>query len=173
MRYNVNDTVIYKTNGICKITEIAEQDFTGKNIEYFVLKPVYDNKRTIYISVQNEKLIAEMRRILSADEICDLIKTIPIENTIWIVNDSERSQRYKEILTRGDRTDLFRLIKTLYQRQRLQNEKGKKLHIADERFLKEAEKMLHEEFAYVLNIKREQVLPFILDQMEAADKSYR
>ena len=35
--------------------------------------------------------------------------------------------------------------------------------------MKEAEKMLYEEFAYVLNIRKE-VLPFILQQVQVAEK---
>ena len=36
--------------------------------------------------------------------------------------------------------------------------------------MKEAEKMLYEEFAYVLNIRKDQVLPFILNQVQVAEK---
>ena len=64
------------------------------------------------------------------------------------------------------------MIKALYSRQQklLQNGK-KKLHVSDERFLKEAERMLHEEFAHVLNIQRDQVLPFILEQIQVETKN--
>ena len=63
------------------------------------------------------------------------------------------------------------MIKTLYTRQQalLQNGK-KKLRATDERFLKEAERVLHEEFAHVLNIQRDQVLPFILEQISVESK---
>ena len=37
----------------------------------------------------------------------------------------------------------------------------RKLRSADEHFLKDAETALYEEFAYVLNIPKEQVLPYI------------
>ena len=40
------------------------------------------------------------------------------------------------------------------------------MHAADENFLKEAESVLYEEFAYVLNIRREEVLPFIQHEIE-------
>ena len=51
-----------------------------------------------------------------------------------------------------------------------QQKNGRRLHITDERFMKEAEKMLYEEFAYVLNIRKDQVLPFILNQVQVAEK---
>ena len=46
---------------------------------------------------------------------------------------------------------------------------GRKVHVCDERFLKEAEKILYDEFAHVLDIEPEQVLPYIFDQIESAE----
>jgi CarD family transcriptional regulator len=34
--------------------------------------------------------------------------------------------------------------------------------MSDEQFMRDAEKILYDEFAYVLGIKREDILPFIL-----------
>ena len=42
--------------------------------------------------------------------------------------------------------------------------------MADERFLKDAEKMLYDEFALVLNIREEEVLPFIMEQIAVGEK---
>ena len=45
---------------------------------------------------------------------------------------------------------------------------GKKFHIADERIMREAEHKLHGEFAYVLNIKLDEVVPFIMGELQQA-----
>ena len=92
---------------------------------------------------------------------------------IWIENENQRKEAYREIIARGDRTELVKMIKTLYLHQQQRQAIGKKLHIADERFFKEAEKMLYDEFALVLNIKQEEVLPFILEQIELNEKENR
>ena len=39
------------------------------------------------------------------------------------------------------------------------------MHLTDEKYLKDAEKMLHDEFAVVLNISPDQVVPFIRKQL--------
>ena len=70
------------------------------------------------------------------------------------------------MLFRSDRTALVRMIKTLYQHQQKQQRRGKKLHVVDERFMKEAERILYEEFAHVLNIQKEQVVPFIMEEIQ-------
>jgi len=164
MSFKVNDTILYGAQGVCKIAEISERKFSDKSMEYYVLKPVQDEKATLFVPVNNEKLLDKMRRVLTAAEICELVKVLPDENTMWIENETQRKEKYKEILTNGDRVELVRLIKTLHQRQIDQKDKGKKLHISDDRFMKEAIRMLHAEFAHVLDIQFEQVLPFILQE---------
>lgn len=166
MMYKANDTVLYATQGVCKISEISERNLSGSRMEYYVLKPVYDEKSTIFVPVDSKVLTAKMRRVLSAGEIHALIQAMPEENTIWVENEAERREVYKGILSRGERLDLIRLIKTLHEHQQSLKEKGRKMHVTDERFMKDAEKMLHEEFAHVLDMELEEVTPFILRQIE-------
>ena len=170
MNYKVDDTILYGTHGVCRIAEMAERKFGDKSMEYYILKPIDDDKATLFVPVNNEKLLAKMRRVLTAAEIYDLIKAMPAEDTIWIENESARKEKYKELLSNGDRMGLVSLIKTLYQHQTEQKEKGKKLHIADERFMKDAERLLYAEFAHVLDIQYEQVLPFILQEMKVEER---
>lgn len=172
MCYQVNDMVIYGTAGVCRITDISEQSFGEQQVRYYILQPVYDSNSTVFVPVGNESLTSKMHRILSAEEIYDLIRTMPEEDPNWTDNEAVRRENYKDIIRSGDRREIIRMIKALYSRQQklLQNGK-KKLHASDERFLKEAERMLHEEFAHVLNIQRDQVLPFILEQIQVETKN--
>ena len=167
--YKVNDTVLYGAEGVCVIEEIAVKDLGGISMEYYVLKPVNRETSTIYVPTKNQKLRDKMRRILSADEIRQLIRTMPALNTIWIEDDNERKRSYREIIQSGDRDQIIRLIKTLYLHQTEVKEMGRKVHVCDERFLKESEKILYNEFAHVLDIEPEQVLPYIFDQIESAE----
>lgn len=168
--FSKGDTVIYGIHGICKITDIQIKKFMGEKAEYFVLSPVYDERATVFVPCGNENLTSKMKRIMSPSEIYDIIKAMPNEKQIWIENDQERKKAYSDILKNGDRKALVGLIKTLYVHKEKQMAKGKKLHIADENFLRDAEKILYEEFAHVLQIKREQVLPFIFEQIEITEK---
>lgn len=107
---------------------------------------------------------------MSKEEIYDLIRSIPDEQTIWIENESERKETYKSIISSGDRHKIVQIVKTLYIHQNDQKSKGRKLHLCDERFLKDAEKILYDEFALVLGLERSQVLPFIMQQVELAQE---
>lgn len=167
---HINDTILYSSEGVCTVTDILEQDFGGKTAQYYVLKPIYNSSSTIYVPVDNETLTTKMRRILSAAEIHEIIRAIPNEPPLWIEDEAERKEAYRQILQRGDRMELLRMIKALYDHQQLQRAKGKHLHTADEHFFKEAEKILYNEFALVLQIRPDQVVPFILQQVELAKK---
>ena len=57
------------------------------------------------------------------------------------------------------------MIKALYSHEKYQQEHGRKFHTADQKIMKEAENMLYEEFAYVLDIQQEKVVPFIIDHI--------
>ena len=166
--FNVNDTVLYGIEGVCRITELTERDFRGKKVKYYVLKPVYKENATLFVPMDNKTLVGKMRIVPTAEEIKKIIREMPAEESIWIEDENTRKARYKEIIAGGDSRELVQLIKTLYLHQKEQRAKGKKLHMAEERFFKEAEKMLYDEFAVVLGMKPGEVLPFILKQIDEA-----
>lgn len=168
--HKINDMVIYGTEGICRITDITVQDMHGGKVEYYVLKPMGDGNSTIFVPTGNEALASKMRRILSAEEIYALIRTMTGESMEWIENENMRKQRCKEILAEGDRMELVRMIKAIYLHGEERKNMGKKLHLSDERFMKDAEKLLYEEFAHVLNIQKDEVVPFIMEQISVTEK---
>ena len=84
------------------------------------------------------------------------------DNEIWIDNKAERCEKIKEIISGGDCMKLVELIRRMHFHSKLQLKKGRRLHITDERFLKEAEKMVCDEVSVVLHIDRNDVLPLVL-----------
>ncbi len=167
--YSVNDTIMYGTHGICKIVEIAEKDFMGTKKEYYVLKPMNDKAATLFAPVNNEKVESKMRRVLSEDEIYALIASMPKEEAQWITNENERKDKYKKIIASGDHTELIRMIKALYYHKQEREADGKHLYLSDERFFKEAERILYEEFQYVLKIRRDELMDFIFEKIQMAE----
>ena len=164
--YCVNDTVVYGVQGICKVTDITTQQVEGQWVKYYMLRPIYDDKSVFFVPVQNETLTGRVRPILTKEEIYQLIHSMPSEQEIWIEKENLRKEKYQQILSQGNRKELVMLIKTLYFHQKAQKEKGRKLHLSDERFLREAEKMLYDEFAAVLHIQQDQVLAFIRKELQ-------
>lgn len=164
--FNINDIVMYGLNGMCKITGIEEKNLTGTKKNYLVLTPLNGDNSTYFVPLDNKNLLEKIRKILSKDEINSLIDSMPKENAIWIENERDRKTCYKQILTDGDHSKLIRMIKAIYFKKTEREENGKKLHIADEYFLKEAQKRLYDEFRYVLNLSEEDVVSYIFNRIE-------
>jgi CarD family transcriptional regulator len=173
LNYKVGNVVLYGTQGVCRIDKISERIFNNTPALYYVLKPIHDDRSIIYVPVHNEAAASKLRQILSVQEVHDIIRSMPGENTVWIRDDKIRKATYKTIISGGDRKELAKLIKMFYLLQQEQTPagKGKKLNVADERFMKDAEKILYEEFSYVLNIKPEQVGSFITEQIVLEEKA--
>ena len=162
--FSINDTILYGSHGICRITDITKEPFDGSKGDYYILNPIQNPTSTIYVPVGNEKLTSKMRSILSEEDILNILKNMPDAET-WIENKNDRAAHFRSILNSGNRSDILSLIKTLYNHREELKVVGKKLHAADEAAFREAEKVIYDEFALVLGIKREQVIPFIIEHM--------
>ena len=159
--YKIGSIVVYGTEGLCKICDITERTFGKETSEYYVLSPLANEAETVFVPKNNEKVLKRMRPILSKERASELLEAAPSEYGEWVENDRERQHMYKQILLCGSSEDLLMMTRALYLHQIELLERGRKLHAADERFLKEAEKMLFEELAYVFNITVAEVLPLI------------
>ena len=155
--FEVSDIVAYGVNGVCTVTEITTKRIDKVNVEYYVLSPNATKTAKVFVPVQNEKLVGKMRAVLTKDEIIDLLDNMPKEEE-WISNKNIRFETFKNIISEGKSSELLRLIRTLKLHEKQQLKRGKRLHMADERFLKEAEKMVLGEFAYVLNESTDDIL---------------
>ena len=167
--FQINDTVMYGNSGVCKIMDIRPEKFGDEEILYYILKPMDDKNSKIYCPVNSDKL--KLRKLLSQSEIFEIIQAMPDTEIEWIENDQLRKTKFGEILKSGDHIELVKLIKALYLHKEQQKQTGKKFHAIDEKMMKEAEKMLHSEFAHVLQIKEEDVLAFIMGKLDDAEAS--
>ena len=164
--FQINDVIIYGANGVCEITAIEEKTVSGQKKAYFVLKPVKDKGATIFAPTDNEAVLKKMRRLLTKDEIYKLIDSMPEGDGIWAENENERKELYKSILARGDHLELIKMIKAIYGHKKEREAEGKRLHMSDERFFKDAEQALYNEFQYVLNMNsKEDLMTYILGRI--------
>lgn len=159
--YSVGQTVLYGTNGVCSITDITTKRVGKVSLEYYVLKPICSNTSTLFVPTHNEQLVSKIRYVLSEDEIRSILDNLP-ECGEWNDNKAERTEIFKKVISKGNCQELIKLIRLIHTHEVLQESKGKRLHIADERVLKEAKKMVCDEVSLVLHIDRETVIELIL-----------
>lgn len=148
--YKVNEIVSYSSQGICEITEICQREIAGIVMDYYVMKPVFDSRSTVFVPVSNEKLVSRMRRVMSPGEASELIETINDGEILWVDNDAERRDLYQSILTEGLPSRLAALLRTLILRKRTLETASRKLRSTDETCMRTAEKLIVRECSYAL-----------------------
>jgi CarD family transcriptional regulator len=163
--YEIGDIVIYGGEGLCRIDSITEKKFDNKIISYYVLKNLLIEESVTYVPIDSGNGRSKMRAVLGKEEILELMKNIPEPTEDWIENPRERQRKFKDIIVYGDSKDLLNLMRTLQVHQEQQLDIGKKLHSADERIFKEAEKLIAEEIAYVFGIPKEESINLIMTEI--------
>lgn len=165
--FKVNDVIIYGAQGVCNIVDMEEKNVGGTKKTYYVLRPIHDQGSTIFAPTDNAYVLKKMRRLLTKDQIHTLIDSMQWENAVWVENENKRKERYKEILTGGDHLELIKMIKAIYAHKKEREAEGKRLHMSDERFFKDAEQILYNEFQYVLELScKEDLMNYIFARIE-------
>ena len=161
-----NDTVLYGTTGVCKVEGLIEKEVARVKKPYYVLRPVSQANSAVYVPADNPTLLAKIKRILSKEEIYELLSRVPREPKAWIEDNNRRRDVFGEILNRGNRLELLCLVREIYLHQKELVSRGKRLHLVDERVMKEAERLLYEEFSLALEMDPDQVIPFIAQKVD-------
>jgi CarD family transcriptional regulator len=158
--FEIGEYIIYGTSGVCKVEEITEmKGFNGDIQKYYVLSPSSQKGGKIFTPVENSR--TPMRRILTREEAEDLIVRIPGIEELWITNEKQREELYKDCMKSCDCGEWIRIIKTLYLRKMERSARGKKITSVDERYLKMAEDYLYSELELVLGIPKCSVEQYI------------
>lgn len=161
------DTIIYGNSGICRIVDIKEEDFLGEKKNYYVLKPLYESRTTIHVPEFNERLVSKIKPVFSKNELLSLLGRLHEIEPIWIDNDKQRQEKYKELLDSGERDSVVGIIKALLSRNLELTKCGKKLNYTDEQFLSTAKHIFEGECAYVLEIDKNEVENYIFTNEKA------
>lgn len=165
--FQENDVIVYGAQGVCRLIGTEEKNVSGKKRTYFVLKPVNDKGSTIFVPMDNALVLQKMRRLLTKDEIHELIDSMRSEDAVWVENENERREIYKNILAKGEHLDLIKMIKSIYTHKKERESEGKRLHMTDERFFKDAEQILYNEFQYVLDLGgKDDLMRYIAQRIE-------
>ena len=164
--FQINDVVVYGAQGVCKIVGIQEQKIDGTSKTYFVLKPADDRGATFYVPTWNEKALAKMRIVMTKQDVDALIDSMPNKKPAWIENENERKETYKRILAGGNQTQIISMIQAIYLHKKEREAEGKRLHMSDEHFMKEAEQLLYNEWQYILNVDKAGLMAYIFNRIE-------
>lgn len=148
--YQVGDYVVKANIGVCRVEKITylEGMNVDKNRLYYLLIPLSDEKMKIFVPVDNNTNV--FRKALNFDEAWEVINNIPEIEEIYIENEKQREQKYKQVIKDCNPQKLVGIIKTMYRRKQKRNAQGKKSTAMDERYFRLAEEYLYSELALAL-----------------------
>ena len=166
--FQIGDLVVYGTTGVCRVEEIARPNLTGadRNRQYYLLKPLQQDG-VIYTPVDNQKV--PIRAVISAREaeaLIDLIPTIQTE-AYHAPTLQALAQHYQSAVHTHDCRDLLELMMSIYAKRRQVESQKRRLGMVDERFMKQAERLLYGEFSVALGIPYDEVQPYIARRIES------
>lgn len=160
--YNIGDRVVYGIHGVCQILCQEERTVDRKKVLYLVLEPLEQAGARFYIPAHNQAALSKLRPVLSRQELDALLASEAVRRDHWVEDENQRKQRYRELINSGDRAALICMVGSLYRHKEAQTAAGRKFHLCDENFLRDAEKLLNSEFSLVLHIPADQVQAYIL-----------
>lgn len=162
---NINDYVNYGTQGICKIEDIRPMKFSFDSCErnYYILKPVHQENACIFVPAENQKLIEQMRPILSPEDIDRIILSAKKQKKSWTNDRKKRASKFQDILSRRDECELLQLASCLYLKS-MDSAKG--LCSSDVQILKKVEAIIAQEFSFSLNISPQEVGTYIRGKLD-------
>lgn len=164
--FNIGDKVVYASNGVCTVSDIKEERFSGSANLYYILSP-HTKGSVIYVPVDNEALTSKIRLIMTKNEAMEFIRSFPsVEHLKWEDGNRRRTECFKNLLHSGEKYNLVRLIRTIYAQRIKQREIGKKLYLSDENIFTRAEQMLYSEISEIFAIPYDDVTSFIESVIE-------
>ncbi len=165
--YKVGDLVMYGIHGACRITGEEAQTVDKKPVQYFVLSPLEQPSARFLVPMHNENALKKLRRVLSKAELVTLLASPQVRESAWITDENRRKQRYRELISSGDREALLQMVRTLHLHRQEQIALGRKLHQCDDNFLKDAQRLIETEFSLTLGLEPAAVSRYIQSALES------
>ena len=170
--FQPGDLVVYGATGVCRVEKITRPNTTGpdRNRQFYLLKPLQQDG-VIYTTVDNQKV--PIRAVISRETVEDLIDLIPSIRAEAYHGPTLQAlaHHYQSAVRTHDCRDLLELMMSIYAKRQQAEAQKRRLGMVDERFMKQAEKMLYGEFSVALGIPYEEVQPYIARRLEKAAAS--
>jgi len=163
--FKIGDTVVYGTEGVCKITDISKSDFSNMDTDrlYYILTPQSHSGSKIYVPCDNELLVSRMKDVMKKSEIIALLK----DRTIipeWNVDSRQRNREFKEIIASYDRERMFGLARLLCEIKKSSGTE-RRLYASDEEILKKLIVIIYTEISLVSEVSLDEISAILLGEL--------
>lgn len=163
--FEIGEYVMSTGNGICRIEDITHPEFVTSNSDkmYYLVVPVDEKTSKLYIPTDNA--VGKIRGVMKEEEVDSLVNEIPHIEEVWVDNDKQRENAYKQYIASEDPRKLVSIIKSIYNRKQERMSNGKKSTAVDDRYFKLAEHILYSELAFVLGKETDEMEGFIAQRI--------
>ena len=165
--YQIGELVMYGIHGVCRIADVETRTVDRRKVEYLVLEPQGQTGSRYLVPSGNPNAMAKLRPVMTRDELESVLLSEDVRVDSWIADENARKQRYRELISNGDRVELLRMVRTLNQHKQEQTAAGRKFHLCDENFLRDAQRLIDTEFSVILDIPTHQVRDYVLEKLNA------
>ncbi len=149
--------IVYERD-VCLIEEVKGKYIKG--VDYYILRPL--NDKTLKISVPvNSKLLRNLISLEDANKLIDNMKSIEV-----IEDNKQIENEYKGLLDTGELSDLVKIIKTTYLRNKERIINKKKISEKDDNYFNKAEDYLYTELGVVFNMSKENIKEYIIEKLK-------
>lgn len=163
--YQIGDQVVYGIHGVCAIVEVENRLVDRRRVEYFALEPLDQPGARFYVPTGNPAALSKLRPVLSRGELEELLASDSVRQDTWIQDEGRRKLYYRELINSGDRGALLSMVGSLYRHKEVQASLGRKFHLCDENFLRDAQKLLCSEFSLVLGLGQNEVNAYLKEKL--------
>ena len=170
--FQTGELIVYGSTGVCRVEGFTGLDQPGENRgrRYYLLKPLWQDG-VIYAPVDSEKV--PMRPVMSREEAETLIDRMPgIPAASCQGNTAQAlAQQYQSAVRQGGHQALIEMMKAIYRKRGQAEAKNRRLGLVDERYMKQAERLLYGELATALGIPYDGVEDYIAARLEETEES--
>lgn len=163
--YQTGDRVVYGIHGVCAVVEQEQRKVDGKLVTYLVLEPVGQDGSRFLVPTHNAVAMAKLSPMLTKESLAELLESPHVREDGWISDENRRKQVYRELIGSGDRVKLVQQVRTLYRHKKRLAAAGKRSHLCDDNFLRDAERLLANEAAMVLEMDQDEAKAYLREKL--------
>lgn len=158
-KFQIDQKIVYPSQGVGKITEIFDKNFRGQTMTYY---KIYIEASDMMVMVPLEK--AEelgIRAIVSKEEAQQALDLLSDDFGPITSDWKERYQNNLNLLKKGTIADIATIVRCLYNRSKV-----KELPILERKLYDSAKKLLEDEIAVAMDIPVKEVETLIHTKLE-------
>lgn len=164
--YQIGEQVLYGIHGVCRITGQDKQMVDKKMRTFLVLEPEGQPGARFLVPTHNESAMSKLCPVITGAEMEALLDSPQVHSDHWISDENRRKQYYRELIGKSDRQALMGMVCTLYRHKSQQAAAGRKCHLCDENFLRDAEKLLVSEISLVMRLSAEDARAYLRQKLK-------